>query len=289
MDKAQEKEREKEGARAVLTFGKQLYHYTSIPTLSSIIKKKQLWLGNTETMNDRTEIIHFVNKLKDATIEDYPSKAEEINDIWVNVEKGLQEPFPYAMCFSSHLDDAAQWERYAARATGVCLVANSDVLRQLFLYHQAYLNHVFYDNDIRQHDHYQILSHYLAECKWPYSWDDHKWVDNMIATAPNYKHGSFSRESEIRLIIYSEFVQYGENEGIYTLDYEVIGNQIKPVLKVDLEKLCAVEGIGIDTLFDGIVIGPKSAQNKDILASFCRENGFHKLAENISLSECPLR
>ena len=41
----------------------RLYHYTSIASLIGILSKKELWLGNTANMNDKKEIVYFIEEL----------------------------------------------------------------------------------------------------------------------------------------------------------------------------------------------------------------------------------
>lgn len=43
-------------------YSTKLYHYTSVESLVGILGEKELWLGNTATMNDRLEIVDFIEK-----------------------------------------------------------------------------------------------------------------------------------------------------------------------------------------------------------------------------------
>ena len=61
-------------------YGEKIYHYTSVASLIGILSKKELWLGNTANMNDKTEITHFVNQLHMAVLQDiYPEKIGDWN------------------------------------------------------------------------------------------------------------------------------------------------------------------------------------------------------------------
>ncbi len=60
-------------------------------------------------------------------------------------------------------------------------------------------------------------------------------------------------------------------------------------MKFNMEKCCAEVGLTFEDLFEGIVIGPKSAQDIDSLRSFVEEMGFDSLKDRISRSDCPLK
>lgn len=56
--------REERVKRAVKKYGKTLWHYTDINALCGIIGKKEIWFGSAEHMNDREELIGFINDLE---------------------------------------------------------------------------------------------------------------------------------------------------------------------------------------------------------------------------------
>ena len=64
---------------------------------------------------------------------------------------------------------------------------------------------------------------------------------------------------------------------------------MKKFAKVNLPKACKEIGIGIQDLFNCIIIAPRSLQNVDTLKEFLINGGYDKLAESISKSNCPLR
>ena len=56
--------REERVKKAVIKHGKTLWHYTDINALCGIIGKKEIWFGSAEHMNDREELIGFINDLE---------------------------------------------------------------------------------------------------------------------------------------------------------------------------------------------------------------------------------
>ena len=61
------------------------------------------------------------------------------------------------------------------------------------------------------------------------------------------------------------------------------------ILKMNLGELCKEEGIAFEKLFSKIIIGPRSSQNIVELKEFICSCGLYELAENIEVSNCPLR
>ena len=101
-------------------YGKSLYHYTSIAACVGILKEKKLWLGSTAAMNDKLEIVCFIDKLQKAVCEDIkPDKRKDCDLFFEKIYSRLKNEYPYAICFSTLNDNAAQWERYADDAHGV--------------------------------------------------------------------------------------------------------------------------------------------------------------------------
>lgn len=118
---------------------------------------------------------------------------------------------------------------------------------------------------------------------------NHHTLRGKIDRKKSYKHKSFAQENEIRMIVFSQVIDFHSGDGVFRVEHECLNNQIRKVLKVDLEKMHNHEGVSLDSLFAGVMLGPKSPQQLNALKGFLKENGFNQLAENIYLSECPLR
>lgn len=266
-------------------YGEKLYHYTSVASLIGILSKKELWLGNTANMNDKTEIIHFVNQLHMAVLEDiYPEKAEDCKNFFDKVHSRLKTEYPFAICFSKLNDNAAQWERYAADAHGVCIVFNTSAFLNLIYYSGAIFNEVFYQYDIKEHDHYKILKDYFNTGILKKFDDEKGEIDNLLACAYMYKHESFCTESELRLSTLWNIKITGSE-----FSFEMINGKLKKVLKVSLQELCLEENIDFEELIDGIVIAPRSEQNEQELREYVEFLGYKNLCNKITRSQCPLR
>ncbi|MBO4433607.1 MAG: DUF2971 domain-containing protein, partial [Clostridia bacterium] len=262
-----------------------IYHYTSIQTLYRILTGKEFWLGNTSSMNDKSEFSHFAGVLKSELIKDVPEKQLEIKEYFKNVNARIQKEYPYAMCFSVLNDDAAQWERYANNATGVCIGIDLSVMLDVFYYFPyCILNKVFYENHLKEHDHYFVLKNYFLTDNMLEFSDKQGQIDNLLFCSALYKHKSFSAEQEFRLAILRNSNAPGSSIGFSEND-----NQIKKVLKLDMNTLCANSGYKFEDLFKSILVGPRSMQSVADLKSYCAELQYKKLANNIRPSDCPLR
>ena len=242
----------------------KLYHYTSTASLMGIVSKKEIWLGNTANMNDRSEIINFIEKLQEAVLNDInPEGIEECKSFFEKLYDRLKCEYPFASCFSKLNDNAAQWERYADNAHGVCIVFNTSRLLNLFWYSGALLHEVFYEYDIREHKLYRILRDFFNTGDLKEFDSEKEAMDQILGCAYLHKHESFCTESEIRLsTLWKQEVTESE------LAFEMVNGKLKKVLKISLDNLCKEENIDFEELIDGIVIAPCSEQSDLVLKEY---------------------
>lgn len=266
-------------------YGEKLYHYTSFASLIGILSKKELWLGNTANMNDKSEIVDFVKKLQAAVSDDIePEKISICNSFFEKVYNRLKSEYPFASCFSTLNDNAAQWERYADNAHGVCIVFNTSAFMNLIFYSGALFNEVFYKYDIKHHAHYKILKEYFNTGVLNEFSNEIGEMDNLLACAYLHKHESFCTESEVRLMtLWNHKIQDSE------FSFEMTNGILKKVLKLSLGKLCLDENIDFEELIDAIVIAPRSEQNEQELKEYIEYLGYKKIGNKIYKSQCPLR
>ncbi len=284
------KVRKKQAVERSEKIGKHLYHYTSVAALYGMLSNKQFWWGNTATMNDTSEITDFVDRLKEAIIIDAAPDEPLLKDFFGKINARIKSEYPFAMCFSTAYDDAAQWERYADNAKGVCVAFNTETFLELLYFNQVLTNEIFYKGDIRNHAHYRIVKHYFETGELIEGFHDiNGLMDNIILCASTHKHESFSSEYEFRSLSLQSYIIKHLAKNCSEISFELIGGQIKKVLKVNYEQLCQKEGLNVEDLFESVTIAPKSGQSENDLKEFCLKNGFEKLAKNISVSKCPLR
>ena len=263
----------------------RLYHYTSIASLIGILSKKELWLGNTANMNDKKEIIYFIEELQNAVSEDIdPEKRDICNEFFDKLYSRLKNEYPFAASFSTLKDNAAQWERYADNAQGACIVFNTSRLLNLFWYSGAWLHEVFYQYNIKLHDHYEILKNYFNFGDLKKLGKEKGEMDNVLKCAYLFKHESFCTESEIRLT-----GEWNRKIAESEFSFEMVNGKLKKVLKVSLDKLCLEENIEFEELIEDIVIAPRSEQNESELKEYLESLGYKKISKKVIKSQCPLR
>ena len=100
-----------------------------------------------------------------------------------------------------------------------------------------------------------------------------------------FKHPSFAREKERRLVI-SPFIL---NEFAVEPRYHVSAGRIKKYYPLDLNRMCGRLGLHMSELFGEIIIGPTSSQSIPILQDYLVDCGLNSLKNKISMSDCPLR
>ena len=107
-------------------------------------------------------------------------------------------------------------------------------------------------------------------------------IDNLVLCAFIHKHPTFTAEKEIRIAPY--FV----NDNDSHIEYQTF-NIIKEVYVLKLNEVLEKENMHMEDIINSIIIGPRSAQNPKDLENYCRHLRLHKLAQNINVSNCPLR
>ncbi len=266
------------------------YHYTSLNALFGILKNKEFWWGNASSMNDKSELTDFVNKLHNAVVVGLSrGKIVEVENFFERVNNRLKNEYPYLMSLSTLRDDAAQWERYADNANGVCISLNTSIVQAVLCSNSMLFNNVFYSYDIRDHAYYKILIYYFETGELSEGFTSIEGlIDNILLGAACYKHKSFSAESEIRLITLPYFTEHLDTN-CSRIEFECVGGKIKKILKINIGQLCEKIGYDISDLFEEIIIGPRSTQSIDDLADFCASVGYPSLAKRLSYSICPLR
>lgn len=277
--------------KAQIDYGKTLYHYTSIQALKGILENKEFWLGNARNMNDKSELIDFINRICDAVllVEDpnAPCVIETINKIkqFENID------YPFVMCLSHFrsrtspelertFEDASMWERYADNAQGVCIKFDLKTFYELF-YGEGFfvIDCMFYKYDAKEHELVEAISNYIHGK--PYGFNSLEGlISNIQSCAVCHKHHSFCKEDEIRLTYFEDNPQK---------EYIFSGGIIKSIYKVNVGGLCQEKNINFEDLFQEIIIGPRSKQNKADLVGYLKLNKYNILANHIKESNCPLR
>ena len=262
----------------------ELYHYTSLEALFSILfVSHEFWFNEASYMNDTTELLDFIKRIEAATYK--VIKSENLlkhQAFFQKVYSGVEMQYPCILCFSRRRDDAAQWERYADNAAGVCIKFNTKALSKV-LYSfdtDVFLQEIFYRFDPVEHEHFENVRKWITEQKSVMGEDG--LIENIIATASSYKHTSFEAEAEVRAIILFDYANLNTH-------FEQKSGVIKKTIKLNFIEKCRELNMDFQDLFDEIIIGPRSKQNVGTLKEFFISQHLYKLADIVKKSECPLR
>lgn len=265
------------------------YHYTDFEALDGILRCAQLRVNNVLRMNDSAEMRHFMVRLSRAIVERLEAggetrRAREVRALFQ--EELAEEYSAYAACFSFRRDDAAQWERYGNRGRGVCIAFRGDLLRRM-AEGPLSLHTVFYEDDMTGHPMVDRFCRLIRdrEALTGCERDIRLAMRDAWACSVAFKHPSFSSEDEVRLVV----APFGQEEFDVQPRYHVTKERVKKYYPLDLQDMCGRAGAALEELVAEIIIGPESTQSLAILRDYLRDNGLAPLAENVSLSDCPLR
>ncbi len=272
-----------------------LYHYTDFQALDGIIRCAQLRVNNVLNMNDAAEMRHFMTGLCSAVVKKLEAekdltRAEKVRKLF---REELKKEFfysAYAACFSLYRDDAAQWERYGRWGRGVCIAFRGEYLERIAKGAMS-LQMVSYQDDMTEHALADIFYH-LVKGETDLSENNPRiakalmeaWLQSVV-----FKHPSFSSEKEVRLVFFPFEKESEKNSFNISPCYHVTTERIKKYYPLDLMSMCRKAGINRQDLTSEIIIGPKSTQSVFILQDYLRDNGLDRLADRVSLSNCPLR
>lgn len=266
--------------------GKTLWHYTSFPALDGILNKKEIWFGSATNVNDSTEVIGFIDNLKqnikNSITQNNIKPTCDVDKIFKEIYDRTSQKHLFMFCLSQALDDAAQWDRYADYGRGVAIEFNTEALHNLLYYHGMIIGEQYYTQETRDHELYKLLSSYISTGILEGFSNLDGFIDNLVLCAFIHKHPTFTAEKEIRIAPY--FV----NDNDSHIGYQTF-NIIKEVYVLKLNEVLEKENMHMEDIISSIIIGPRSLQSKRDLENYCRHLGYDKLAQNIKISDCPLR
>lgn len=260
---------------------KYIYHYTSNESFLGILNSQTFWLTDIHTMNDRTEMLEMVNRLEEDLLKSGANEKRARALI-----SHSEEDYPYivrlATCFTTLRDDAAMWERYADNARGVCIKVDTEKLCKWIRKQREEFNKV-YELDFINYSGNERYNWILDDIKKEMGkLTESQWESAIRGTLPLYiqryavlyKNKGFESEREVRLHTTLNIKDKKPEH------FQEIKDVIKCVEKLE---------INVDDLFSEVILGPRTQQNKEILAYYLRSHNHIGVAENITSSECSLR
>lgn len=264
--------------------GEFLFHYTSMDAFYGMIHNQELWLSETVNMSDKSEGRQFIYNLEQEIKKN--CKLNDRLDCIVGKLKLLFADSMYAMCFTDQEEDAAQWERYADNASGVCIRIKRETVEELCKTGGFVFSKVLYERDVKKEKYYSILREYVDNGVLKDFDKIEGYLSNLAIGTYCRKDYSFRNEREYRMLSISDKELCGCAEAV--IEYELINHCIKRIMKLNYKLLCEKSKMDYRNIFDAIIIGPRSQQNVDVLKDFLYMKGLETLSQNISKSTCPL-
>ncbi|SOC13456.1 hypothetical protein SAMN05880501_107193 [Ureibacillus xyleni] len=266
---------------------KKIYHYTSLEGLMGILSSEEVWMTNSDFLNDMSELTYFKTLTKEAkerfeTEILFKYKQEEINKnnmltLFIELfDKAIQNRFDkptenfevYVMSLSENDDSLTLWGNYA-KGKGYNICFNTQTL--ISEVDKIGLGYVVYGNVVYEREtQLRTLSHSLVRT---FDLIINKDVEIgelkkellsyfnslIISYSIFFKHASFAPEEEFRMALTTS-----ENVDV---QFRSNGEVIIPYIKLEFDK----------SDINGIVIGPKN--NSDIA-----ENGVKTYLQKLNYS-----
>ncbi|MDD7987056.1 DUF2971 domain-containing protein [Lentisphaera marina] len=267
---------------------KEVFHYTSIEALHSIIKTQKIRLSSTMYLNDNLEFALVEELLQEEKLKSYNVEYnKERVDFLNKILDDFKEREAFVCSFSKHSDMLSQWRGYGDNSQGVCIGfkvnefaktlqentkkyrATLTVKNQLIDMARLQLFPVIYDikeqykklNVNQSKEHNENPAYITNHVLW------------LLSKAVMMKSDSFKEEAEIRLSYFPDmYVEHNKlmiNGNLNQLQYRVQDGRLIPYFELP---------ISIGRLLSSITLGPNCRVTERELFRFLRSN-------NLSLSE----
>jgi len=169
-----------------------IYHYTTAEGLNKIIQNNEIWLTNTEFVNDTTECKTFDEQIKSFNISDIPNKhvQRQLETWWEGSNNR------YIASFSKKGDSLEQWRAYGPYAIG--FKANNLIKNRFSLHRCTY--------GFQQIKKWVISKSKIKKWNASELEDTDKYIaamDLVYFASIKSKNENFKNEEEIRLFVVS--------------------------------------------------------------------------------------
>lgn len=285
-------------------------HYTSAEVGASIIKNASVWMRNTMTMNDFSEVEHGLHcikhvwnidegrRLRAAIDEIHPGESDEaanLFDAWLPDMRSNT----YITCVSEHPPEEnehgrlSMWRAYGGRS-GVALVMNTDPFASSSNSLKAYSSPVMYANEHQIGQRFDRMVERIGYHRELLKTLSPEELRANLFTCLRFgvlctKHPAFKEEMEWR-VVYSPNL---EKSPIITSSVQTVRGipQIIKMIPLIHDPDNGLYSADVKSLIDRVIIGP-TEDGAAVWAAFVRlleEAGVESAHERVHLSRIPLR
>ena len=285
-------------------------HYTNAETAMEIIRNREVWMRNSNIMNDFSEIEYGMVCLNEAYKSDTGTEFKRILEAeFPGIIDPLQDTFngwlehfranTYVTCLSEHRDDEdsygrlSMWRAYGG-ANGIALVVNGTPFAANTQQLKAFSSPISYLNREQFREKFAVVVENLRN-NIEYIRNLGKeqvfgYVFSMFRFAVMCtKHPGFNEEKEWR-IIYSPTMELSPK---ITEDVKIIGGVPQVIYKIPLEDdpENGLVGAAIPSLVNRIIIGPTRfpATLRQAFVKALAEAGVNNPEAKVWVSDIPLR
>lgn len=209
-----------------------VYHYTTAEGLKGIIERGEIWLTNTEFVNDITECKSLWKERELLKYEDFSNN--DVREAWAELTTNRihNRSNRYIISFSKDKDSLSQWRSYGSFCIGF---AAKELIRSGFTLHKC----LYEKEEIRQ---WILDKENIPEWKGEWempptihrNWQRQYAARNLMSIASiKYKNRSYREEKEVRLTVVSEHDCLDDSFGMYE-SQPPIHFRDDPVLKVSI-------------------------------------------------------
>lgn len=289
---------------------KKFVHYTNAEAAFKIIKNSEVWLRNTTTMNDYSEVLHGIDCLVRAHEEEEgKSLKTTLNKIHPNITEDIARHFngwqptfkndSYIFCISEHEQDEnnygrlSMWRAYG-KNSGVALVLNNDAFLQENDDLPAYTVKVEY-TDYKKYKH--ALKNMQLSIEENIDLVSRLSSDDLLAyvfeafklAALSIKHEGFSEEKEWRVIYNPKLAPSDHIKN----RLEIINGIPQEIQIIKLENIPEInlKHLEIHEIINRIIIGPSDSALSvhRSFVSLLKEKGVPDAEDRVFTSDIPLR
>lgn len=282
----------------------QLWHYTSMNGMHSILESGEIYATDARFLNDREELIHSA-KYADIVIRDQPYCQPVVDCVrqhvtrWFGVFLSLHNPYRnYITCFTSRKDDLSQWRAYSLGSSGASVGIDLRGAYQLGRLAPC----IYRDEDKRRllSDSFREMlevgdMHFKTDpgllfgpdaalpdelaAKFPWANKSLKLASSRLMLPisrllPLFKDSSFEAENEWRIVTLGA----EKDAGFNSIFYRPRADTLVPTMKVSLKR--QHEKIPLT----GLILGPGSHPNSsDAVTRYLTTRGFTIVAEPSSV------
>lgn len=288
-------------------------HYTTADVATSIFRNKQLWMRNTQAMNDSSEVMHGLQNLSELRFQPVWADfikvldslelglAAEVSTIFDDYSGQIQDS-TFITCVSEHsaADDEfgrlSMWRAYGGRQ-GVALIFRAETVE---IHNEPLLVQAMPVTYTNRAGFIRMFEDFVDGLKKEENADHLKKLDkntrrnlfvhSLLLNAICTKHPGFQEEREWRIISAPPLLSGSE---FVSTDIESVRGLPQIVKKMNLRDKPESNIIGVElhNLIEKVIIGPCDFPTilRDAICIDMRKAGFESPEEMVVISGIPYR